>query len=34
MGNMDIYEAGRNVPQEAQKAFNNGKFSITRDVIG
>lgn len=29
MGNMDIYEAGRNVPQEAQKAFNNGKFSGT-----
>ena len=29
MGNMDIYEAGRKVPQEAQKAFNNGKFSGT-----
>lgn len=29
MGNMDIYEAGRAVPQEAQKSFNNGKFSGT-----
>lgn len=29
MNNMDIYEAGRSVPQEAQKPFNNGKFSGT-----
>lgn len=29
MNNLDIYEAGRQVPQEAQKAFNNGKFSGT-----
>ena len=29
MSNMDIYEAGRAVPQEATKSFNNGKFSGT-----
>ena len=29
MTNMDIYNAGRAVPPEAQKAFNNGKFSGT-----
>lgn len=29
MGNMDIYEAGRAVPQEAQKPFSTGKFSGT-----
>lgn len=27
--NMEIYELGRNVPPEAQKAFYNGKFSGT-----
>ena len=27
--NMRIYEEGRNVPPEAKKAFNNGKFSGT-----
>lgn len=29
MNNLDIYEAGRAVPNEAQKAFNNGRFSGT-----
>lgn len=29
MDNMQIYNAVREVPQEAQKAFNNGKFSGT-----
>lgn len=29
MENMEIYEAGRSVPKEAQKSFNNGKFSGT-----
>lgn len=29
MKNLDIYEAGRAVPPEAQKSFNNGKFSGT-----
>lgn len=29
MSNMEIYEAARAVPQEAQKQFNNGKFSGT-----
>ncbi len=29
MGNMEIYEASRAVPQEACKPFNNGKFSGT-----
>ena len=29
MDNMKIYEAGRAVPPEAQKSFNNGKFSGT-----
>lgn len=29
MNNLDIYEAGRAVPAEAQKQFNNGKFSGT-----
>ena len=29
MGNLDIYNACREVPVEAQKAFNNGKFSGT-----
>lgn len=29
MDNLAIYEAARAVPQEAQKAFNNGKFSGT-----
>ena len=29
MGNLDIYNAGREVPAEAQKQFNNGKFSGT-----
>lgn len=29
MGNLDIYEAGRVVPAEAQKQFNNGKFQGT-----
>lgn len=29
MGNMSIYEAARAVPPEAQKSFNNGKFSGT-----
>ena len=29
MDNLDIYNAGREVPQEAQKPFNNGKFSGT-----
>lgn len=29
MSNLRFYEAGRKVPQEAQKAFNNGKFSGT-----
>ena len=27
--NLDIYNAGRKVPEEAQKPFNNGKFSGT-----
>jgi hypothetical protein len=27
--NLKIYEAGRSVPQEAQKQFNNGRFSGT-----
>jgi DNA-directed RNA polymerase subunit RPC12/RpoP len=27
--NLRFYEAGRNVPQEAQKQFNNGRFSGT-----
>lgn len=27
--NLEIYELGRNVPSEAQKSFNNGKFSGT-----
>lgn len=29
MENLEIYEAGRAVPKEAQKSFNNGKFSGT-----
>ena len=29
MDNLKIYNAGREVPQEAQKPFNNGKFSGT-----
>ena len=29
MTNMEIYEAGRSVPKEAQKAFTNGSFSGT-----
>ena len=29
MDNMRIYNAGREVPQEAQKQFNNGRFSGT-----
>ena len=29
MDNMRIYSAGRSVPQEAQKQFNNGRFSGT-----
>ena len=29
MNNLDIYEAGRAVPPEAQKSFNNGRFSGT-----
>lgn len=29
MDNMKIYNAGRNVPKEAQKEFSNGKFSGT-----
>lgn len=29
MSNMDIYDAGRAVPKEATKSFNNGKFSGT-----
>lgn len=29
MGNMDIYEAGRNVPKEAQRPFDTGKFRGT-----
>lgn len=29
MNNLDIYEAGRSVPPEAQKSFNNGRFSGT-----
>lgn len=29
MGNMDIYEAGRKVPKEAQRPFDNGKFKGT-----
>ena len=29
MDNLEIYNAGREVPQEAQKPFNNGKFSGT-----
>lgn len=29
MNNLDIYNAGREVPQEAQKSFNNGKFQGT-----
>ena len=29
MSNLRFYEAGRNVPPEAQKQFNNGKFSGT-----
>lgn len=29
MTNMEIYEQGRAVPMEAQKSFNNGKFSGT-----
>lgn len=29
MGNLDFYNAGRSVPPEAQKSFNNGKFSGT-----
>ena len=29
MNNLDIYEAGRAVPSEAQKSFNNGRFSGT-----
>ena len=29
MNNLDIYEAGRAVPAEAQKQVNNGKFSGT-----
>ena len=29
MNNIDIYEAGRAVPPEAQKSFNNGRFSGT-----
>ena len=29
MDNMQIYNAGRSVPQEAQKEFNNGSFSGT-----
>lgn len=29
MENMEIYERSRYVPQEAQKSFNNGKFSGT-----
>ena len=28
-GNMEIYEAGRSVPKEAQKSFTNGSFSGT-----
>ena len=27
--NLEIYEAGRSVPAEAQKSFNNGRFSGT-----
>lgn len=29
MNNLDIYESGRAVPPEAQKSFNNGRFSGT-----
>ena len=29
MDNLSIYEQGRSVPQEAQKEFNNGRFSGT-----
>lgn len=29
MSNLRFYEAGRHVPQEAQKSFNNGRFSGT-----
>ena len=29
MENMEIYERVRSVPKEAQKQFNNGKFSGT-----
>lgn len=29
MDNLEIYNAGRVVPEEAQKSFNNGKFSGT-----
>ena len=29
MNNLDIYEASRAVPKEAQKSFNNGRFSGT-----
>lgn len=29
MNNLDIYETGRAVPPEAQKSFNNGRFSGT-----
>lgn len=29
MNNLEYYEKGRNVPQEAMKPFNNGKFSGT-----
>ena len=29
MDNLAFYNAGRSVPPEAQKSFNNGKFSGT-----